>query len=198
MKDIVARSGGEAKLRLRGKGSGFEERDTGAESTEPLQLCVSCPSQRGYDIARRCVEDLLWRVYGDYDTWCEEQGRSERAPKIRMTERHVEAGAPGAGGEGRRRGGKGRKPKAIAAAPHRPERDAPQKDVDHGEAPENAPPIEEIEQLISDRNDARKNGDYKKADEIRDDLKSRGVVLSDEKGGHGHALGVTSWRYWHA
>ena len=32
------------------------------------------------------------------------------------------------------------------------------------------------------------------ADEIRDDLKTRGVVLSDEKGAHGDGLTVTSWR----
>ena len=32
------------------------------------------------------------------------------------------------------------------------------------------------------------------ADEIRDDLKARGVVLSDEKGAHGDGLTVTSWR----
>jgi cysteinyl-tRNA synthetase len=32
------------------------------------------------------------------------------------------------------------------------------------------------------------------ADEIRDDLKDKGVVLSDEKGAHGDGLTVTSWR----
>ena len=49
----MKKSGDQAKLRLRGKGSGFAERDTGEESPEPLQLCISCPSQSGYDIARR-------------------------------------------------------------------------------------------------------------------------------------------------
>jgi cysteinyl-tRNA synthetase len=32
------------------------------------------------------------------------------------------------------------------------------------------------------------------ADEIRDDLKDKGVLLTDEKGAHGDGLTVTSWR----
>ena len=84
-----------------------------------------------------------------------------------------------------------KKPKASPAKPK-------EEDVDRGEPPEGAPGVEEIEQLISDRNACRKRGEYTKADEIRDDLKTRGVVLSDEKGAHGDGLTVTSWRYWHS
>ena len=38
---------------------------------------------------------------------------------------------------------------------------------------------EEIENLINLRQEARKNKDFKKADEIRDILKSKNVVLED-------------------
>src|SRR5699024_1054387 len=37
----------------------------------------------------------------------------------------------------------------------------------------------EIEQLIEDRNTARKNKDFQKADDIRDELKSQGILLED-------------------
>ncbi|CAE7182338.1 unnamed protein product, partial [Symbiodinium pilosum] len=50
------------------------ERDTNEESPEPLQLCISCPDQRGYDIARTCVEELLLNVYDEYEEYCEEHG----------------------------------------------------------------------------------------------------------------------------
>ena len=44
----------------------------------------------------------------------------------------------------------------------------------------------EIEKLINERNEARNNGDYKRADEIRDDFIKRGIILEDSKLG-------TSW-----
>ncbi|CAE7270794.1 RE1 [Symbiodinium sp. KB8] len=99
MKEIVKKSGDVAKLRLRGKGSGFAERDTNEESPEPLQLCISCPTQHGYEIARTCVEDLLLNVYDEYEDYCEEHGLECEPPIIRMTERHL-AGDGGSGGGG--------------------------------------------------------------------------------------------------
>lgn len=196
MKEIVKKSGDVAKLRLRGKGSGFAERDTNEESPEPLQLCISCPTQHGYEIARTCVEDLLLNVYDEYEDYCEEHGLECEPPIIRMTERHLagDGGSGGGGGSASNRPANNRgkrKPKAKARAAPRVE------DSDRGEPPDGAPSVEEIEQLISDRNACRKRGEYSKADEIRDELKARGVVLSDEKGAHGDGLTVTSWRYWH-
>eukprot|EP00930_Biecheleria_cincta_P100443 TRINITY_DN92089_c0_g1_i1.p1 TRINITY_DN92089_c0_g1~~TRINITY_DN92089_c0_g1_i1.p1 ORF type:complete len:346 (+),score=39.38 TRINITY_DN92089_c0_g1_i1:185-1222(+) len=203
MKEILKKSGGTAKLRLRGKGSGFMERDTEQESPEPLQLCISCPESHGYEIARRCAEELLLKVYDDYEVFCKEQGREEAIPTIKMTERHLGdaggsggdsrgGGGGGSDGANRRRGGRGKKRKGAPSQTPRSNRE----DTDHGEPPDGAPEPEEIERLISDRNNCRKHGDYAKADSIRDDLKSRGVVLSDEKGAHGDGLNVTSWRYW--
>jgi cysteinyl-tRNA synthetase len=56
----------------------------------------------------------------------------------------------------------------------------------------------EIEQLIEQRNQARKVNNFQLADQIRDGLKARGVVLMDEKGVKGDFSGqeVTGWRYW--
>jgi cysteinyl-tRNA synthetase len=42
---------------------------------------------------------------------------------------------------------------------------------------------EEIERLIKERDEARKNKDYEKADRIRDYLKEKGIILSDTKEG---------------
>eukprot|EP00913_Durusdinium_trenchii_P027076 g25411.t1 len=188
MKEIVRKSGDVAKLRLRGKGSGFAERDTGEESPEPLQLCISCPTQRGYDIARKCAEELLLRVYDEYEDYCSEKGLEVELPTIKMTERHMSGDTGGAQGSGAGRKGNRRERKKPKAA-------AKPKEEDHGERPEGAPGVEEIEELISERNACRKRGEYSKADEIRDDLKERGVVLSDEKGAHGEGLNV-KLSYW--
>ncbi|WP_431732440.1 CysS/YqeB C-terminal domain-containing protein, partial [Clostridium botulinum] len=38
---------------------------------------------------------------------------------------------------------------------------------------------DEIESLIQQRQDARKNKDFALSDKIRDDLKDRGIVLED-------------------
>ena len=42
---------------------------------------------------------------------------------------------------------------------------------------------EEIEKLIEERQQARKNKNFARADEIRDELKARGIVLEDTKDG---------------
>ncbi|MCD2138280.1 cysteine--tRNA ligase [Salinicoccus halitifaciens] len=42
---------------------------------------------------------------------------------------------------------------------------------------------EEIEAMIEERNEARKNKDFARADEIRDELKAQGIVLEDTKEG---------------
>ena len=42
---------------------------------------------------------------------------------------------------------------------------------------------DKIEGLIAERNQARENGDYARADEIRDDLLESGIVLEDSAQG---------------
>eukprot|EP00929_Paragymnodinium_shiwhaense_P006412 TRINITY_DN10977_c0_g1_i2.p1 TRINITY_DN10977_c0_g1~~TRINITY_DN10977_c0_g1_i2.p1 ORF type:complete len:354 (-),score=39.90 TRINITY_DN10977_c0_g1_i2:116-1177(-) len=194
MKDIVSKTNGEAKLRVRGKGSGFVERDSKVESNEALQLCISCPNRDSYKIAVGCVEDLMRDVYKQYDQFMAERGRPERAPSINMTERHQP-------------GGKKQKQRARKPADDQPEAksadaasDSDSSDSegsgDRGTPPPGAPGKDEIERAIEDRNQARKKSNYREADRIRDDLKARGVVLMDEKGAQGSGLTVTKWRYW--
>lgn len=54
------------KLRLRGRGSGFRERGTNAESNIPLQINVSSPDLEEYELAKRELTSLLRSVYSDY------------------------------------------------------------------------------------------------------------------------------------
>jgi cysteinyl-tRNA synthetase len=42
---------------------------------------------------------------------------------------------------------------------------------------------EEVERLISEREDARKQRDFARADRIREDLRQRGIALEDSKEG---------------
>lgn len=42
---------------------------------------------------------------------------------------------------------------------------------------------EEIEALIEERNAARKNKDFKRSDDIRDELKEMGIILEDTSQG---------------
>ena len=68
MKKIVDVSG--AKLRLRGRGSGYLEGPNKEESPEPLHLCVSCTTQDGYNAAVRAVTEILEGIYSDYRKFC--------------------------------------------------------------------------------------------------------------------------------
>jgi len=68
MKLIVNASG--AKLRLRGRGSGFLEGHEQQESTDDLMLCVSCQDHTGYEVAKRLVTELLEDIYKNYKTFC--------------------------------------------------------------------------------------------------------------------------------
>merc|ERR1719223_1978384 len=73
MKRIVRQT--EAKLRLRGMGSGYFEGTGQKESAEPLQLCISCTNGEHYKLAVRQVEDLLKKVYEEYRAFCSENGK---------------------------------------------------------------------------------------------------------------------------
>lgn len=90
MKEIVART--DAKLRLRGRGSGYLEGLGRQESPEPLHLCVSCTSRRGYAEAARLVTELLDRVYEEYREFCAGRGVSAH-PDLRVTIREHPLGS---------------------------------------------------------------------------------------------------------
>jgi len=68
MKRIVATT--DAKLRLRGRGSGYLEGYNRAESPEPLHLCVSAPTREGYEEAVRRVTELLESIFKEYQEYC--------------------------------------------------------------------------------------------------------------------------------
>jgi len=55
-----------SKIRLRGKGSMFKERETGFESKEPLQINVSVTGRQGYKRAKELVSQLLREIYFEF------------------------------------------------------------------------------------------------------------------------------------
>eukprot|EP00931_Biecheleriopsis_adriatica_P076170 TRINITY_DN49905_c0_g1_i1.p1 TRINITY_DN49905_c0_g1~~TRINITY_DN49905_c0_g1_i1.p1 ORF type:complete len:481 (-),score=103.85 TRINITY_DN49905_c0_g1_i1:45-1487(-) len=203
MKRIVRQT--DAKLRLRGVGSGYFEGAGRKESQEPLQLCISCTSQDHYKIAVKGVEDLLRRVYDEYRQWCQENAKPIPELEINFTENQLvyssSSRAPLSGGavlddddgddspKDKKKGGKSRPAKREAVK-------TVDGEVERGEPGPNAPPVDEIEKLIDDRNEARRANNFPEADRIRQLLHSRGVALMDEPGGRGKGAEVTTWRYW--
>jgi len=192
----------EAKIRLRGadpgmSGEGARPRDT----SEPLQLCLSCPTPESYQAAVRQVEDLLQGVYNEYRIFCRDQGKPELElhplaqealpsqlgsgdSSDNEVDGEEDEGADGASPkrEGRKRGRRSR-----------PRRSAP---ADRGSPSPLAPPVEEIERCIDARNEARRQCNFAEADKIRLSLSEKGVALMDEPGGRGKGKEVTTWRYW--
>ncbi|CAK0867519.1 unnamed protein product [Prorocentrum cordatum] len=59
----IAEASGGAKLRLRGRGSGFLEGPEQEESGDPLMMCVSAPDERSYAIAVQLLREHLEDVY---------------------------------------------------------------------------------------------------------------------------------------
>lgn len=204
MKRIVRQT--EAKLRLRGMGSGYFEGAGQKESSEPLQLCVSCTSADGYKTAVRQVEELLKRVYDEYRQYCRDNGRPVPDLQINLSENQLvyssrapaasaAAVLPGPVGGDSSHGDKKEGRRGRRSRGKRDGRTA-NGEIDRGEPGPNAPPVEEIEKLIDERNEARRANNFPEADRIRELLHSRGVALMDEPGGRGRGAEVTTWRYW--
>ena len=72
MKKIVAQTN--AKLRLRGRDSGYMEGMTRQESNEPLHLCISCTNHTGYQMAKKMSLDIVQGMYREYQMFKENQG----------------------------------------------------------------------------------------------------------------------------
>lgn len=198
MKRIVKQT--EAKLRLRGTGSGYFEGAGQKESSEPLQLCISCTNGDHYKMAVRQVEELLKRVYDEYRSYCRENGQPIPDLQINFSENQLVAsrnGAPGAppGGDS---DGDDAGPKKERRSRRRAKGSAKTSsgDDDRGEPGPNAPPVEDIEKMIDMRNEARRACNFAEADRLREALHSQGVALMDEPGGRGRGAEVTTWRYW--
>ncbi|CAK9107260.1 unnamed protein product, partial [Durusdinium trenchii] len=64
---LLGRGGANMK-RIAGRGSGFKEADLdGKESTDPLMLCVSAPSEKSYREASVEIHKLLTDVYKAFE-----------------------------------------------------------------------------------------------------------------------------------
>lgn len=163
------------KTRLRGRGIGGPH-----EADEPLALCISCPDKVCFERAVQQAEGLLKKVHEDYKAFCMQHGRAlpELTMKVSKKSADIPGPNPGMGGAGMMPGGDVDPPK--------------------GERPEGAPSEAEILEFIEERNEARKAGNFKRADEVREMLRQLGVVLMDEKNAKGNLKGnqVTNWRYW--
>lgn len=213
MKRIVRLT--EAKLRLRGVGSGYFEGAGQKESSEPLQLCVSCTTADGYETAVKLVEELLENVYNEFRQFCKESGRPE--PDLRASPQLVSMGptqkAAGSRGnaalplstaqDGTDEGEDGGVDKPASGSRRRGRRSRARKGdagksaaVERGDPPSKAPPVDEIERMIDQRNEARRQCNFIEADRVRNSLHERGVALMDEPGARGRGSEVTTWRYW--
>jgi hypothetical protein len=84
MKTIAQNTG--AKLRIRGRGSGFLEGPEQKEaSDEPLMICISAATREGFDNAVEDIESLLAYVHDQYREFC--QDRKLPAPKVSVVQR---------------------------------------------------------------------------------------------------------------
>jgi hypothetical protein len=63
-----------AKLRLRGVGSKFLEGPHKLESTDPLMLCVSASTESGYNTAAHMLQEILLRIYTEYQEFQSNNG----------------------------------------------------------------------------------------------------------------------------
>ena len=179
MKRIVKQAGFDAKLRLRGRGSGFLEGAQKQESQEPLHLCVSCKDYQGYRSAVDQVEELLGAIYTDFREYCLMKGQAyPEHLRVVMHEHPLLFQSNGGGG------GSFIDP-PVLSPPLTPMTAEPALEASL-----------EIEQLIEARNEARRMCNFKEADRIRDILRSRGIGLMDEPGGRGRGTDVTTWRFW--
>merc|ERR1719379_2340998 len=196
MKRIVKQT--EAKLRLRGEGSGYMEGSGQKESSEPLQLCVSCTNGEQYKSAVRQVEELLRRVYDEHRQFCQENGRPVPDHQINFSENQLvySAARPGMddfGGEDTSLSPMKEKGRSRRARPKGPGTGKSPGEDDRGEPGPNAPPEEEIERMIDLRNEARRACNFAEADRVREALHAQGVALMDEPGGRGRGAEVTTW-----
>jgi len=81
MKRIIATSGGDVKLRIRGRGSNYLEGEQGQEAEDPLMLCLSAPTRQSFAQAASMVEELLRTVHDEYRDFC----RKHRQPAPTLT-----------------------------------------------------------------------------------------------------------------
>lgn len=193
-----------AKLRLRGRGSGYMEGPYKQESSEPLHLCVSCRDGETYAIILREVTRLFENIYADYVVWCAERNIARPVLKVAPIDHPADAYVPGSTFG---------PPKSLYPSTWNEWKN--QSEYAHsasvysthaGPSAVNTPPevvspsqgcpldVGLIERMIEDRNEARRVCNFKEADRLRDLLKSYGIGLMDEPGARGKGAQVTTWK----
>jgi len=175
------------KTRLRGKGVGGPH-----ESEEPLALCISCRDPTCFEQAVAFAETQLKKIHTEFREMCQEKGYPDpQLKEVRAVSDHPHAGSAPASRE-------------VSVStfemfnPLEMPKGGTEAQPNRGRRPDGAPNEIDIDQMIEERNEARKAANYKRADEIREFLKASGVVLMDDKGARGNKKGaqVTKWRYW--
>merc|ERR1712193_580992 len=84
MKAIAESTG--AKLRIRGRGSGFKEGPENVEANDPLMICISATSSKGFVDSTKDVESLLKHVHNQYCAFCEERNLPRPNLVVEQTE----------------------------------------------------------------------------------------------------------------
>jgi len=84
MKEIAESTG--AKLRIRGRGSGFKEGPENVEANDPLMICISATSSKGFVDSTKDVESLLKHVHNQYCAFCEERNLPRPNLVVEQTE----------------------------------------------------------------------------------------------------------------
>lgn len=102
MKRISTEASGNAKLRVRGKGSGSKEGGAEELNNEPLMVLVSAENERSFRIACALTSDLLATIHKDYQVY-QTQSQSRR----QGGGGGYDGGYDGGGGRGGYRGGDG-------------------------------------------------------------------------------------------
>ncbi|KAF4702909.1 hypothetical protein FOZ63_009417, partial [Perkinsus olseni] len=83
-----------AKLRLRGQGSGYLEGAVRQESPDPLHLCISCINRDGYLAAVEETKTLLRRVYTEWRNFQINKGRGDPGMMEIQMKEHFLTGPP--------------------------------------------------------------------------------------------------------
>ncbi|KDO27832.1 hypothetical protein SPRG_07105 [Saprolegnia parasitica CBS 223.65] len=126
MKRIIADAGGNAKVRLRGRGSGYES--NGKDADEPLVLLVSAANEQSFRIACAASRDLLASVHNDFQAFLQKGSRG--GPRFQ----------PGYGGPPPPFGGRGMRPPFWGPPGGPPPRGPPPGGPPSGGPPRGPPP----------------------------------------------------------
>jgi hypothetical protein len=64
--NFISENSGDTEVRLRGRGSGYKESDTGEESNEPIHIQLQSSSKENLDKAKVVAERLLVHIRNEF------------------------------------------------------------------------------------------------------------------------------------